>query len=165
MGLDMYLMATKHIEKINWGVLHKNEKFDLTSPQVINPQFNKLMEVTQLKNVTTDIYGARVQITCAYWRKANQIHNWFVANVQDHVDNCREYSVSQEQLKELAEICKQSLHKKDPSLLMPSDGFFFGGTDIDQYYWEHIKNTIEQLDRVLALPNIDDLWFYYQSSW
>ena len=33
-----------------------------------------------------------------YWRKANQIHKWFVDNVQDGVDDCGEYKVTKEQL-------------------------------------------------------------------
>ena len=30
-----------------------------------------------------------------YWRKANQIHKWFVDNVQGGIDDCRPYPVSQ----------------------------------------------------------------------
>lgn len=41
-----------------------------------------------------------------YWRKANQIHNWFVENVQDGEDDCGYYEVSAEQLKDLLDICK-----------------------------------------------------------
>lgn len=41
----------------------------------------------------------------AYWRKANQIHNWFVENVQDGKDDCDCYEVTKEQLEELLEIC------------------------------------------------------------
>ena len=41
-----------------------------------------------------------------YWRKANQIHHWFVENVQDGEDDCGDYEVSVEQLKYLLDICK-----------------------------------------------------------
>jgi hypothetical protein len=123
------------------------------------------MELTQLTDVATDIYGASVQVTCAYWRKANQIHNWFVANIQQGIDNCREYYVSQNQLKQLLDICEKSLKERNPNLLPPTEGFFFGGTDIDQYYWKDIKDTIEQLNRILVLPDVNELVFSYQSSW
>jgi len=36
-----------------------------------------------------------------YWRKAKAIHQWFVDNVQDGDDNCHEYYVSTDQLKNL----------------------------------------------------------------
>lgn len=42
-----------------------------------------------------------------YWRKANAIHKWFVDNVQEGIDDCKEYYVSIEQLKELHDICQK----------------------------------------------------------
>lgn len=39
------------------------------------------------------------------WRKANQIHNWFVENIQDGKDDCGCYEVTKEQLETLLELC------------------------------------------------------------
>lgn len=39
------------------------------------------------------------------WRKANQIHNWFVENVQDGKDDCGCYEVTKGQLEELLDTC------------------------------------------------------------
>ena len=39
------------------------------------------------------------------WRKANQIHHWFVENVQDGQDDCGSYEVTKEQLETLLELC------------------------------------------------------------
>ena len=118
-----------------------------------------------MKDVATDIYGVHVEVTCAYWRKSNQIHAWFVDNVQGGEDNCGEYYVSHEKLKELRETCRQALFAKDPSLLQPRGGFFFGNTDIDEWYWRDIKETIKKLDRIFKLSDFDKLSFYYTSSW
>ena len=41
-----------------------------------------------------------------YWRKANQIHSWFVENVQGGEDDCGSYEVTKEQLQTLLGICK-----------------------------------------------------------
>ena len=41
-----------------------------------------------------------------YWRKANQIHKWFVDNVQDGVDDCGAYNVSRSQINELLRLCQ-----------------------------------------------------------
>jgi hypothetical protein len=123
------------------------------------------MEITQLTDVATDIYGASVEVTCAYWRKANQIHAWFVKNIQNGIDDCDSYYVSQDKLIELLALCKHALETKDPSLLPPQEGFFFGGTDIDEWYWKDLTNTINQLERIFALPEIDRLSFSYCSSW
>jgi len=165
MGLDMYLSAKKHFAKINWQALQANDELSYNSPEAVYPKFNDLLELTQLSNVATDIYGATVEVTCAYWRKANQVHAWFVKNVQGGNDNCGEYYVSQDKLKELRDLCQKALDNRDPNLLPPQDGFFFGGTDIDEWYWQDLKNTIAQLDRVFALPKLSDLSFSYNSSW
>ena len=165
MGLDMYLSAKKHLSKINYKVLEENNELDYNSPEAVYPEFNDLMQLTQLTDVATDMYGASVEVTCAYWRKANQIHSWFVREVQGGEDNCGEYYVSSDKLIELLAICKHSLENKDPALLLPQGGFFFGSTDIDEWYWNDLKSTISQLERILALPEFDNLSFYYNSSW
>ena len=165
MGLDMYLNARKHLSKIDYKALQANDELTYNSPEAVYPKFNDLMEITQLTDVATDMYGASVEVTCAYWRKANQIHNWFVTNIQEGNDNCGEYYVSQDKLIELLALCKHSLENKDPSLLPPQGGFFFGGTDIDEWYWKDLTNTINQLERIFALPEVDNLSFYYNSSW
>lgn len=53
----------------------------------------------------------RVDQNVAYWRKANQIHAWFVENVQDGEDDCGSYMVSKESLEELLDICKELKEK------------------------------------------------------
>ena len=165
MGLDMYLHAKKYVEKIDWTKLDRDNDLGLDSKEVVNPLWNDIVEVSGLSDVATDIYGVHVEVTCAYWRKANQIHKWFVDNVQGGNDNCGEYYVSHEKLKELRETCRQAIFAKDPNLLPPQAGFFFGSYDIDEWYWQDIKDTIKKLDRVFALPEMSKLSFYYTSSW
>ena len=164
MGLDMYLHAKKYVEKVHWQALQDNDELSYDSPEVVFPLWNNIVETAGMKDVAVDIYGVHVEVTCAYWRKANQIHAWFVNNVQGGNDNCGEYYVSHEKLKELLTTCQQALFSKDPSLLPPQEGFFFGGTDIDEWYWQDIKDTIKKLKRVLV-PEMSKLSFYYTSSW
>lgn len=99
----------------------------------------------------------------AYWRKANQIHGWFVDNIQGGVDECQESPVTREQLDELRQLCIEAIDTKNPKLLEPRGGFFFGGTDIDNWYWEDLRGTIAQLNKVLDLP--EHLEIVYQASW
>jgi hypothetical protein len=52
----------------------------------------------------------RIHEQVGYWRKANQIHNWFVKNIQDGVDDCNYHrEVTEEDLNELLDICKRVL--------------------------------------------------------
>ena len=99
-----------------------------------------------------------------YWRKANQIHQWFVENVQNGVDNCSEYCVSKGQLEDLLEICIKILNDNSlaEELLPTASGFFFGGTEYDEWYFKDIENTIEVLKEALSSDSGD---FYYSSSW
>lgn len=53
-----------------------------------------------------------------YWRKANAIHRWFVENVQNGEDDCRDYFVTKEQLTELLNLVNQVL--ADPPLSPPT---------------------------------------------
>lgn len=41
-----------------------------------------------------------------YWRKANQIHKWFVDNVQNGEDDCGVYPVTFDQLTALLSLCQ-----------------------------------------------------------
>ena len=161
----MYLSARKHVEKIQWDKLDRDSDTrysDATAPQwfdVVNAA-----GVATLVDVES-IYGVDVSVNVAYWRKSNQIHNWFVINVQRGEDDCGEYYVSHNKLKELVNTCTLAITNKDPNLLPPREGFFFGSTDVDEYYWADIMDTITQLQPILDRPDFENLSFFYQSSW
>jgi len=99
----------------------------------------------------------------AYWRKANQVHNWFVKNVQDGVDECQKSDVSYDQLMVLYKLAKQALVDRNPELLPPCEGFFFGPTEIDEWYWHNLVETCEMLSA--ALKGSREQEFIYESSW
>lgn len=44
-------------------------------------------------------------------------------------------------------------------------GFFFGGTDYDEYYLKDLRDTVEIIDRVLSDKTLEDCEFHYRSSW
>ena len=101
-----------------------------------------------------------------YWRKANQIHKWFVDYCQDGVDECQETFVSVETLKTLMAVVTDVLENKGKAqgLLPVESGFFFGSTEYDEYYWEDLEYTRKMLEEILAEDNTNAS-FYYQSSW
>ena len=102
-----------------------------------------------------------------YWRKANQIHKWFVDNVQNGVDDCGEYKVTEEQLIELRDTCNQVLndHSLAEELLPAQSGFFFGNTDYDEWYYNSLEYTVQTINEIINDKPycLDDL--YYSSSW
>jgi hypothetical protein len=165
MGLDMYLSARKHINKIEWDKLDRDS--DTRYSEATASQWFDVVNAAGVATLVDkeSIYGVDVSVNVAYWRKSNQIHKWFVDNVQGGEDDCGEYYVSREKLTELLTTCRQALFKKDPSELMPSAGFFFGSYDIDEYYWADIKDTIKQIAPLVENDEYKNLSFYYQSSW
>lgn len=155
MGLDMYLTRKLYVK--NWEHMKPSERHTITiqhedgSPVLVNP--------AKISYIEEQV---------GYWRKANQIHKWFVDNVQDGEDNCEPHHVNREQLQALYDLCLQVKERKvQASEALPTaSGFFFGGTDYDEYYYQDIDETIEILKEVLAVPeNKDDGEYYYQSSW
>ena len=146
-------------------------------------------------------YGhSRIMDQVGYWRKANEIHSWFVDNVQDGEDDCRYHrEVTKEVLEELLDVCNKVLascelvngeiengynfdekgnrvpilvygkYVKDSSvaeeLLPTTSGFFFGGTNYDEYYVEDIESTIDIITQVLETTDFEKEMIYYVSSW
>jgi hypothetical protein len=145
MGLDMYLYARQF-------AFNGFKNQDL---------YNKLVQEAPFALDT-----ATLQVQVAYWRKANQIHKWFVDHVQDGNDNCEEYRVTRDQLQLLLDNCKLVLmNKEEAKTLLPrQEGFFFGSYEYDEFYWYDIQDTIDQIEKILN--EYPEEWdFQYQSSW
>ena len=103
----------------------------------------------------------------AYWRKANQIHQWFVKNVQNGEDDCKEYNVCREKLEELQKLVTLVLFKRKlaPKLLPTQEGFFFGDTEYNSEYFEDLQYTKTVLEEILKEPDSMNVNYYYSSSW
>lgn len=146
MGLDMYLNAKRYISK------YSDEELGTKLAQ----------EFPELAKLGKSLNG--VSVEAMYWRKANAIHKWFVDNVQNGVDDCGNYYVSRDHLMSLMDTIDATLDSRDSSQLPPTGGFFFGSTDVDDWYWEDLKNTRDALETVVN-SYTDDWDFEYHSSW
>jgi len=153
MGLDMYLNAKRFISE-----------YRDADKQIAE----------QIRSISIPGLGKRlvnsIETEAMYWRKANAIHKWFVDNVQDGVDECVEHDVSVEDLQTLVALCKEVLAKKANEervleLMPPQAGFFFGSTEIDEYFWDEVERTISELEALLATEGIENWYFTYRSSW
>lgn len=156
MGLDMYLYAERYVS--GWN--HNPE-----------PQFSEIANILNVGNrIAQGSPSMEVRFTVGYWRKANAIHSWFVTNVQDGEDECNPHHVSREQLIELRDTAQAAMaayeagdKDKARDLLTPTDGFFFGNTEVNEWYYESLKETVKQVENALALDDAFD--FTYRSSW
>lgn len=100
-----------------------------------------------------------------YWRKVNAVHNWFVENVQNGIDDCEIYPVSKDKFKELFNICEEILndYTKAEKLLPTRSGFFFGSTLYNDMYFDDLLYTKNKLEELLNKK--DNKYYYYWSSW
>jgi hypothetical protein len=153
MGLDMYLYKKHYVKNWDWMADHEKhtisikkgkKKLDHIKPDRICYVMEQVME----------------------WRKFNALHKWFVDNVQEGVDDCKECFVDESDLKMLLETLTYVYENKDTAetILPTAQGFFFGSDEIDEYYWEEVKSTIIQLKDLLEEDN-KNASFYYRSSW
>jgi len=75
--------------------------------------------------------------------------------------------VPREKLVELRDLCKSILDNPDATGdadLEPTEGFFFGSYEKDEWYYQDLKNTVEGITNALSLPE-HKYEFYYQASW
>lgn len=148
MGLDMYLTGKRYI----WSHSEHDEGLR-----------DALDKLPNLGHKGKRIKG--IEVEAMYWRKANAIHKWFVTHVQEGNDDCGEYYVEREQLIDLREACIKAMYDPDQAdkYLPTQAGFFFGSTDIDEWYFHGLDDTVKGLNECL---DMDDSWsFYYCSSW
>ena len=144
MGLDMYLTRRIYIDpRYNILITKNGQPADI--------------DCSKISHVIEEI---------GYWRKANSIHNWFVQHVQDGKDDCGNYYVSPDMLKELITDCETVLNdpKSGRDILPTASGFFFGSTEYDDYYLDDLANTVKICKKALELVT-EGGSIYYQSSW
>jgi hypothetical protein len=153
MGLDMYLKARRHLAN-----------FDFTPEEKkIN---NTIREALNLGEFEDTFNHIMVEVEVMYWRKVNCVHKWFVDTVQKGEDDCGEYLVTRVELVALLDIVNDAIKNKDSSILPTQVGFFFGSTEIDEYYWDDLERTSQGLTKILANEELRTNYsFFYQSSW
>lgn len=154
MGLDSYVTAKRHL----WDFGETND-------------FDAAESIGKLFPEITGYRVKQVEVEAMYWRKANAIHKWFVDNVQEGVDECQESWIDSQKLYELRDVCEAVLADRDQAatLLPAQSGFFFGGTDYDEYYFDDVERTLKWLNGLLVKDTFDEKFkkwdFYYQASW
>lgn len=149
----MYLYKKHYVKNWDWMADHEKHTISIKKGK------------KKLDHIKPDRVCSVVE-EVMYWRKFNALHKWFVDNVQEGVDDCKESFVDESDLKMLLETLTYVLENKDSAetILPTAQGFFFGSDDIDEYYWEEVKSTIIQLKDLLEEDN-KGASFYYRSSW
>ena len=157
MGLDMYLYRKEYVSTFAWTQDEKAVK-EANLHSVIANHFN----------IDPNMGGIYVDYCVAYWRKANAIHGWFVNTLAGGVDECQPIYVSLDRLIELRELANSVVLTPAMAgdILPTQSGFFFGSSDIDEWYISDMKNTVDMLDKIISSVSPEDYpTFFYQASW
>ena len=89
----------------------------------------------------------------AYFRKVNFLIPFF-----GYEENCSNIEIDKYQVEDLIEACKEVLanHDKASFLLPTQEGFFFGSTDYDDWYFDDVQNVKEKFEEILADFDMDE---------
>jgi len=152
MGLDMYLTKETYVKK--WDHQTPEERHEVTVKK--GGEIHPSIKTNRVSGVVEELM---------YWRKANAIHGWFVENCQDGIDECQKTYVEIDKLIELKNLCEQVVINKTPELLKPKEGFFFGSSEVDDYYYADLADTVRVLEEEINKEEDWSVSYYYQSSW
>ena len=158
MGLDMYLYAKQFVASSSWAKEDQCKKLKSIA---------RLMKGTKfIEDGEHSLQFAEVKLQVAYWRKANQIHKYFVDKCAGGKDECQDTYVERDHLEDLLWRCETVLkdHSRAEELLPSQSGFFFGSTDYDEWYYQDLEGTITVLKKILK--DAPESWeFEYHASW
>ena len=163
MGLDSYLYLERYESK--WRI--PDEKKKEWEKTFFPPEMGELADLLKKRDLMTKTTSYQV----AYWRKANAIHKWFVDECGEGIDECQKIWVPVEKLEQLVAICSEILldHERAEELLPTESGFFFGGTEYDEWYFKDLEETVEMLDPICKFirshKDSVDWDIYYSASW
>lgn len=182
MGLDMYLSKKTYVK--NWEHQSDEEKHNITVLKGGKPRQD--IKPERISYIEEEV---------AYWRKFNALHAWFVNNCGDGEDTCQEMYVDEEKIKEILGILKEVKEILDNSKLVkktiktwngesveidvyeceeevtklfsPQSGFFFGSTEINEWYKNDVIDAIEVFEEILKEEELNgnDGEYYYRASW
>lgn len=88
------------------------------------------------KKVASEVMGR--------FKKTNQIHRWFLENIQNSVDDGRFYLVEEYQFKKLFKLCTtvDSNPERAEELLPTLKGFDIGSAKYDEIYFENLSKVL-----------------------
>ena len=126
----------------------------------------KFHKDTDIRDIQSKPWAVSTELMGKF-KQANQIHRYFVENVQNGVDSRTCHNVSQEQFTELLNRC--SLIESDPDcaeeLLPTLSGFDFGRTAYDDTYMDTLSRALIILRYVKNNIDFDQEILFYSSSW
>lgn len=107
---------------------------------------------------------ANEHVEIGYFRKFNALFNWVESNIKS-IENCTDVPISKEDLVKL-EIMLNQLDTTNCAQLFPTqDGFFFGTTEYDEFYWEDVADLKVLVSQFLAEFDFEASQICFHAWW
>ena len=131
----------------------------------IYPYTNAILDLPVLEEKIKKEVEMAYEEYDAYFRKVNFIFHYFDRTIGTMHDQWFAF-VKPEDIDDLIDRCERVLNNHDlaHSLLPTQDGFFFGSTDYDNWYFSDVKDFLKQMKKYLKLLK-DGVTGYVIFSW
>lgn len=164
MGLDMYFYARKSTYK-SFSKWDKPDSADETNYPEDLKTFSDYIYDRNFKSVEAE---TRYQI--GYFRKFNALHSYIVRTFANGIDNCQDIILYKEDVEQIKKVLDDVLNahqqvEKAKELLPTQSGFFFGGTDYDEFYFEDVKDAADLMQSFLDNFDFENYQLVYRASW
>ena len=116
------------------------------------------------KSVQTE---TRYQI--GYFRKFNALHSYIVTTFANGIDNCQDIILYKKDVEQIKKVLDDVLNahqqvEKAKELLPTQSGFFFGGTDYDEYYFSEAQVAADLMQSFLDNFDFENYQLIYEAS-
>ena len=100
-------------------------------------------------------------------RKENWVHGWVDRRIEGGVENTTNHELTIDDLFDLFRDMNLVLQDYDPhliaELLPPTSGFFFGSTEVGDWYFLQVRRRRDELEKLLESHEEGDEYVYW--SW
>lgn len=180
MGLDMYLYKKTYVK--NWNFMSKEEKHTITikkgGKKVTTIKPERISEITEEVAYWRKFNALHNWFVQKLADGVDDCREIYVTpkDLKELLETLKEVKTALDKAgkkvvsvhtgwkngKEIYEDMEVYDSTEVEKLLPTAEGFFFGGTEYDDYYYNDVCKTIELLEELLKEGAGD---FYYQASW
>lgn len=100
----------------------------------------------------------------AYFRKFNALIQWVDTHIKE-VGNCEDIQLNKEDLLKLLQTLTRLNPQNCQELFPTTEGFFFGSTEYDDYYWENITRIQITVSQLLKKVDFIHTVVYFHAWW
>ena len=147
---ELIVKVVNHKDKFGWEFMHEQIIPVLSLKDddwLLSANFDPKKGAEEIVRWLFSVLYWRGRIMeSAYFRKVNFIYRYFNNKLED--ESC---IVTKAEIEDIIERCKKVLadHSLAEELLPTCDGFFFGCTDYNDWYFKDVEDCQEQMQKLL----------------